>query len=305
LEPVAWCSYQLRKLVVRGNRDQNKVRLLELIENVTGKSPSTPILGKSYKVLLAECEELNKLRGRRASDMTLPPNWDTCGPYAAYVVRGQVMLKHRHSPLCDFNPVSLTKLLDPKIRLKTVYVHDNYSDLRAVLKFPGAPTDGVLCRTLFPQLVHAGQDAPPLAVACGAADDADDLDADAETHDYEEEPENIPSKQEKSPPKFVPLLRMRVKSGFSDLFPAVAARAPPTSCAPVDDTDVCLAPPAEEPPPKDLFTTPSKMTAPFASPKMEKDKKNSLEYSSRRKRAATSEAAYRPHRVPKRTGFKL
>ena len=83
LEPVAGCSNPLRKLVVHGIRDQGKLRLLELIDSVTDKSPRTPIQDKSYKVLLAECEELNKSRGRRASDMVLPPNWDTCGQYAA------------------------------------------------------------------------------------------------------------------------------------------------------------------------------------------------------------------------------
>ncbi len=38
LEPVAWCSYQLRKLVVRGNRDQNKVSCLSSSRMLRGNS---------------------------------------------------------------------------------------------------------------------------------------------------------------------------------------------------------------------------------------------------------------------------
>jgi hypothetical protein len=207
LEPVALCVYQTKKLVERGHRDKNKIRLLEMIELMTGKSPSMQHETKSYQVLLDECAVLNNERGRRMQDVKLPADWAKVGPYIVLEEKGHVWLKHRFQPLSTFNPVNLSIQFDKKLKKGSFTIQDNFSDFRAVLRYPGAPRDGILCRTFFPTIIGSKTDIKRKAIEDGNGEEPLESEQEAETI---VEPPFVESQSVASPLKKQPPLGAKI-----------------------------------------------------------------------------------------------
>ena len=146
LEDVSCSVYMLRKLVERGNRDANKVKLLELIEYMTGNKAMWKHGCTTHEELLDILQPLNEERGRRAALLKLPPKWPKDGPYEVYDKDSKTYIRHKYLSDSQFNECLLSgRWIPSKATAKSLSLLDNFSDTKAVLMFPGCSDEGILC----------------------------------------------------------------------------------------------------------------------------------------------------------------
>lgn len=139
MEPISLSLPNLKSIIVRGQREQSKNNLLDILEFTTNLERGFCVRGKLRQ---RECEHdafteyvksLNVQSGRRAKDLLLPPDWQTQGIYSWKVVDEQLVVKHRFRELEHIVSATNLKGWSPEVDLHIEY---NYSELQAKLVLP-------------------------------------------------------------------------------------------------------------------------------------------------------------------------
>jgi hypothetical protein len=87
VEPAVFSAANLKAVVKRGQRDQSRQVITEIIEFTTGLDPSTNLFGRSMdeagmNKFVSELVQTYKDMGRRGRDIMLPPDWARDGVYS-------------------------------------------------------------------------------------------------------------------------------------------------------------------------------------------------------------------------------
>jgi hypothetical protein len=148
MEPMAFNKVLTRSITTRGKKNENKTMLLELVEFCTGFGPKTKTGCKTVGELKELMCHRNASRGRRASQLALPADWDTHGAYQ-WQWRGEdIYISHK---FVQCEPVMALGPFDrPGKGQPGPYIEDNYSESDAKLKYLGKE---VACILLLPQKV--------------------------------------------------------------------------------------------------------------------------------------------------------
>lgn len=131
LEPNALSVANVRNAYGKGHGGAIKTTCLNLLQMATGLDPDTPIVGKMriWENLWDFLAKLNKERGRRLADETLPIDFETRGLYDILVTADGIAIRHRFTG----ETRSLSSSLPPGAHWKDMELLYNFSDTRAAL----------------------------------------------------------------------------------------------------------------------------------------------------------------------------
>lgn len=161
--------YVLKSVIIRGRNRQNRERLLEIAENITGVPPYETFNSAAFGKLKQLVEFLKAKRmelGQRAATLYWPPDWadSRCGVYHLVSLSSMPGLgvRHRFSGLVQAMSARGAAQVDPS----KAYFETNLSDNRACLKLPNSSLSKLVMTMPFSDkhLQHRCQSSgPPFA----------------------------------------------------------------------------------------------------------------------------------------------
>ena len=125
--PITYSPGNLRSLLERGKRTQNKTVLLKIIERNTGISGEDTIESsrRCDRMVAEDILAAYKDKGSRGKDLQLPSNYERDGPYEYDLVGAECVVK---------NKFENTKAIVIVPRLAELYIDLPWSESRAVLR---------------------------------------------------------------------------------------------------------------------------------------------------------------------------
>ena len=125
--PITYSPGNLKSLLERGKRTQNKAVLMKIIERNTGISGEDTIESsrRCDKMVAEDIIAAYKAKGSRGKDLPPPPNFEKDGPYDYELVGCECIVKNK------FENTTATVVVP---RLASLYIDLPWSESRAVLR---------------------------------------------------------------------------------------------------------------------------------------------------------------------------
>jgi hypothetical protein len=157
LEPSTLNSFNLKGLLPRGQRANNKQVLLEILCMACGVSAQDTLTPhKTYSAVEKSLAALYEKLGRRCRGLVLPLDWQVSGVYSFRWHGGQLLLKHKFLPGAP-EVAAPQAFVDSVVDKSCLTLLNNYSETQATLVEENT-VKSIVLKSIFNQV-----DTPPLA----------------------------------------------------------------------------------------------------------------------------------------------